>query len=111
MTFAFLVSLKEGRQMFRIRESNVDMNPVYLWIDGRIENRDLASFRNILNRYLSLEKKVVINLANLRQAGWEVKKFLQEIKDRVELVDLPEHMRTTWMGSGNDRTRDPTNDP
>ena len=63
--------------MFRIRESNLNQNTVYIWVDGGIGDRELASFKDILDQYLLLDKRVVVNLAYLNHAGWEVKKFFQ----------------------------------
>jgi hypothetical protein len=57
----------------------------------------VKSFRDLLDRYLTLNKRVVINLSRLNHAGLEVKKFLNEIKDQAELVELPEHIRVEIM--------------
>ena len=83
--------------MYRIRESKLSEKTINIWVDGRVGDRDLNSFRDILDRYLALNKKVVINLSCLNHTGLEVKKFLNEIKDQAELVELPEHIRVEIM--------------
>lgn len=80
--------------MFRIRESYLDQETVCIWVDGRINDRDLGSFRDILEKYLELSLRVFVNLTHLDQIGLEGKRFLQEIQNRVELVDLPEYLKT-----------------
>ena len=83
--------------MFRIRELCLDQDTVYIWVDGRLSDQDLASFRDILEKYMNLNTRVFVNLTNLSHLGLEGKQFLQEIHDRVELVDLPEYLKAEIM--------------
>ena len=88
--------------MFRIRESDLGEDTVYIWVDGRLSDLDLAPFRNIMAKYLALNKRLLVNLTHLNHIGWEGKRFLQEIKDRVELVDLPEYLEAEIMADNFD---------
>ena len=83
--------------MFRIRESFLDQETVCIWVDGRLSDRDLGSFREVLSKYLDLKMRVLVNLIHLTQMGWEVKQFLQKIRHRIVLVDLPEYLKSEIM--------------
>ena len=68
-----------------------------MWVDGQLRDRDLGSFREILQKYLDLKMRVLVNLTHLTQMGWEGKRFLQKIRDRIVLVDLPEYLKSEIM--------------
>ena len=83
--------------MFRIRESFTDQETVCISVDGRLSDRDLGHLQDILGKYLDLKMRVFVNLTHLTQVGWEGKRFLQKMRSRVILVDLPEYLKTEIM--------------
>jgi hypothetical protein len=98
MGFAFLLHKKDKAGiMFRIRESYADQETVYISVDGRLSDRDLGHFQDILGKYLDLKMRVFVNLTHLTQVGWEGKRFLHKMRSRVVLVDLPEYLKTEIM--------------
>jgi hypothetical protein len=85
--------------MFRIRESFADPETVCISVDGRLSDRDLGHLQDILGKYLDLKMRVFVNLTHLTQVGWEGKRFLQKMRSRVILVDLPEYLKTEIMNN------------
>ena len=83
--------------MFRIRESTINPETVCISVDGRLSDRDLGHFQDILGKYLDLKMRVFVNLTHLNQVGWEGKRFLQKMRHRIVLVDLPEHLKIEIM--------------
>lgn len=79
--------------MFRIRESFPDADTVYLWFDGRLSEDVLDTAKELVQRYISEEKKIIINLSNLIHVGWTGKHFFSQISDKVILEDQPEYMK------------------
>ena len=90
--------------MFRIRESYPERKTVCIWVDGRLSDGDLGHFQDILEKYLNSNQRVLVNLTHLNHIGWRGKKLLQEIGNRVELVDLPEYLKAEIL---NVDIRDP----
>lgn len=86
--------------MFRIRESSVDQETVCIWVDGRLSDGTLGPLQDILEKYLDLNFRIILNLTHLNQVGWEGKLFLKEIRDRVDLVDVPEYLKSEIMNNG-----------
>jgi hypothetical protein len=80
--------------MFRIRESFPDESTVYLWFDGRLTEENLEASRMVIDKYMSAEKKIFVNLSNLVHVGWSGKRFLTEIKNKVVFKEEPEHLKT-----------------
>ena len=78
--------------MFRIRKSFPDQETVYLWFDGRLSEEYIDTSREVIEKYLAEEKKIIINLSNLVHVGWSGKRFLSEIKDKVVFKEEPEHL-------------------
>ncbi|MBU2551233.1 MAG: hypothetical protein KKB20_22665 [Proteobacteria bacterium] len=83
--------------MFRIRESYLDPDTIYIWLDGRLSDRDVGPVQDILAKYLALNKRVFVNLTHLSHVGWEGKRFLREMQTRIVLVDLPEYIEAEIM--------------
>ena len=79
--------------MFRFRESFPDQDTVFIWVDGSLRDCDSQYFRDILEKYLGLNRKIYVNLSQLNHVGWQGKKLLQEIRDRVEFIDLPDYLK------------------
>ncbi len=96
MHFAFS-SVKTRGVMFRIRESHSNKKTVCIWLDGRLSDPDVGPFQEILTQYMDLKMRVEVNLTHLTGMGWEGKRFLREIRDRIVLVDLPEYLKSEIM--------------
>ncbi len=83
--------------MFRIRESFTDQETVNLSLDGRLSDNDLDHFQEILAKYLDLKMRVCVKMTHLKQVGWKGKRFLKKMRNRIELVDLPDYLKTEIM--------------
>jgi hypothetical protein len=94
--------------MLRIRESCRNQEKVCVCVDGRLGDRDLGHFRDILGKYLDLKRCVFVNLPHLTQVGREGKQYLQEMRDQIIMVDLPERLKIGLMN--NEKNSSPGGD-
>jgi len=99
LLFIFHYNIEAGI-MFRITETYPDEETVTISVDGRLNDRDLDHFQDILGKYIDLKMRIFVNLTHLTQFDWEGKRFLKAIRDRVILVDLPEYLKAEIMNNG-----------
>ena len=81
--------------MIYIREEFCDSNSVVIVADGILDSSSVPTLRNLCEHHLEEHKKVLLRLEGLIRVSREGGQFLQEIEQKVTIVDLS---RLTELG-------------
>ena len=81
---------EKGASMIHINEMASGWNTVILGVDGVLDQGTVPVLEEVCYRYLKEEKEIVLDLEGLRYITREGRKFVQEIEDRVGIVNAPE---------------------
>ena len=73
--------------MIYIKEEFCDSNSVVIVADGILDSSSVQTLRNLCERHLEEHKKVLLRLEGLIRVSREGGKFLQEIQQKVTIVD------------------------
>jgi hypothetical protein len=77
-------------RMIRIDEMQTGRDAVLLRVEGVLDYQSVIVLEGVCHRYLKKEKGIVLELGGLLHITREGRKFLQEIEDRVGLLNVPE---------------------
>jgi hypothetical protein len=63
-----------------------------IWTDGILDLNSVPVLKDVCNYPSKKDKKIVMHLGGLLHGTWEGKDFLQEIQEKVRVVDPPQFM-------------------
>jgi len=79
--------------MIHINEKHSGWHTVLLGVDGVLDQQSVPVLEEVCHRHLRGEKEIVLDLGGLLHITREGRKFLQEIEDRVGVVNAPEFVK------------------
>jgi len=79
--------------MIHINETHSGWDTVLLGVDGVLDQRSVPVLEEVCHRHLREEKEIVLDLEGLLHITREGRKFLQEIEDRVGILNVPEFVK------------------
>jgi hypothetical protein len=79
--------------MIHINERHSNGHTVLLGVDGVLDQMSVPVLEEVCCRHLKREKEIVLNLEGLLHITREGRRFLQEIEDRVGIVNAPEFVK------------------
>lgn len=82
--------------MIHINETDSGWDTVLLGVDGVLDQRSVPVLEEVCHRHLKGEKKIVLDLEGVLHITRDGRKFLQEIEDRVGIVNVPEFVKLAY---------------
>lgn len=79
--------------MIHVKESLLDENTVTLNVSGVLDAETVQILRTVCNRHLDKGRNVLVNLEAAAHITREGREFIQEIRDKVGIVHVPEFMK------------------
>jgi len=81
--------------MIHIDEIHSSRDTVFLGVDGVLDQWSVPVLGEVCRRHLRDEKEILFDLEGVLHITREGRKFLQEIEDRVGIVNAPEFVILT----------------
>jgi hypothetical protein len=85
--------------MFYVKEKFITENTIGIWLDGILDVDSIPILKDVCTHHLDNHKSVMMFLGGLLHVTREGKEFLQDIQNKVSVVDPPPYMRL----SANDK--------
>lgn len=79
--------------MIHISEKTNDDDSVMIKVDGRLDRKSLASFKDVCNQQLSSNKKILLHLKGITHTDESGREYIKNLKNRVEFLSVPEFLK------------------
>jgi hypothetical protein len=79
--------------MIYVKEKFIDENTVGIWLDGILDLDSIPILTDVCSHHLGNHKSIMMYLGGLLHITREGKDFLQEMQEKVIVVDPPQYMR------------------
>ena len=79
--------------MIHIEETNLDRNTIAIKLGGVLDQSAIPVIKNVCDGYLESHTTIHLDLEKLIHITREGRNFLNEIKQEVHLIHLPEFMQ------------------
>jgi hypothetical protein len=81
--------------MIHIRETLPDGHFVTIWVDGILDDESIPILKNVCDRHLQRQRKILLQLGGLLHISRGGMAFLQEIQKKIILIDPPQFLKLT----------------
>jgi len=79
--------------MIHINQKTHDDNSIIIEVDGRLDRKSLATFRDVCEQQLNCKKNILLHLRGITHTDEFGREYIRRIKNRVEFLSVPEFLK------------------
>jgi hypothetical protein len=79
--------------MIYIKEKLINEHTIGIWLDGILDLDSIPIIKDVCAHHLGNHRSIMMYLGGLLHITREGKDFLQEIQEKVSVVDPPQYMK------------------
>ncbi len=80
--------------MIHVKEQKIDEDTTMIDVSGVLNDETVPILRSVCRRHLDRGSKLAMNLERITHITRDGRSFLQDIRDSVEFVHVPEFINT-----------------
>lgn len=79
--------------MIHINQKMNDDNSIIIEVDGRLDRKSLASFKDICEQQLNCKTNILLDLKGITHTDESGREYIKNLKNRVEFLSVPEFLK------------------
>lgn len=79
--------------MIHISQKINDDNSIVIEVDGRLDRKSLASFKDVCEQQLNCNKNILLHLRGITHTDESGREYIKNLKNRVEFLSVPEFLK------------------
>jgi len=79
--------------MIHINQKMNDDNSIIIEVDGRLDRKSLASFKDVCEQQFNRNTNILLHLRGITHTDESGREYIQKLKNRVEFLSVPEFLK------------------
>ena len=79
--------------MIHINQKTNDDSSIVIEVDGRLDRKSLAAFKDVCEQQLNYNKIILLHLRGITHTDEAGREYIKYLKNRVEFLSVPEFLK------------------